>query len=264
MNIFNFQKAPGVTQHHSSRPRAALTLVELLVVIGIIAALLALLLSAIARSREMARSVACLGNLRQMAIAAQAYANENGGSYPIAYYFADEGPRHVAYAWDLTTIEQAGRPTRVVPGLLWRSTDPTRIQQCPSFEGNANWLADPYTGYNYNTSYVGHGQYESIPEPIRTSLVRRPAETALFGDGQWTGGANKFMRAPYPNPGDAQFSGRWSGTQGFRHLGSTNVAFCDGHGESWHDRFTDNADGAGNVGPGTGFLSADNRAYETR
>ncbi len=44
-------------------------------------------------------------------------------------------------------------------------------------------------------------------------------------------GANKFMRAPWSNPRDADFSdtGRRAGTQGFRHLDATNVAFCDGH-----------------------------------
>ncbi len=70
------------------------------------------------------------------------------------------------------------------------------------------------------------------------------------------------MRAPFPNPGDASFNGRWSGTQGFRHLKRTNVAFCDGHSESLSARYTNNADGAANVAPGTGFLSADNSMYD--
>lgn len=83
----------------------------------------------------------------------------------------------------------------------------------------------------------------------------------MFGDGEYSGGANKFMRAPWPNPGDATFSGRWAGTQGFRHLGRTNVAFCDGHAESLADRFVDNQDGAENVAPGTDFLAKDDRLY---
>jgi len=35
-----------------------------------------------------------------------------------------------------------------------------------------------------------------------------------------------------------QFSARWAGTQGFRHRGQTNVAFCDGHAESLGTRYT--------------------------
>ena len=121
---------------------------------------------------------------------------------------------------------------------------------------------DPYTGYNYNTSYLGHGQYENIQQSARAAEVRRPNQTLLFGDGQYSAGANKFMRAPWPNPGDDSFRGRWAGTQGFRHLKKSNAAFCDGHAESMRARFTDNEDGAANVAAGTGFLSADNSLYD--
>ena len=51
-----------------------------------------------------------------------------------------------------------------------------------------------------------------------------------------------------------------AGTQGFRHRGKTNVAFCDGHVESLRKPYT--ADGSpGNTAPGCGFLSPDNRLY---
>lgn len=247
------------------RPRVAMrlgfSLVELLVVIGVIALLIALLLPSLSRSRQAALRVACLSNLRQMAIAAQAYANEHKGSYPIAYYRANAGAVTYSYAWDLTTITEPGRPTQVIPGLLWGRGGTTQIQQCPAYDGKANWLADPYTGYNYNTSFIGHGQWESIVAPAKASQIKNAAHTALFGDGQYSGGANKFMRAPWPNPGDADYYGRWGGTQGFRHLGMTNVAFCDGHAESLKERFTDNKDGASRIAPGTGFISQDNRLY---
>ena len=57
-------------------------------------------------------------------------------------------------------------------------------------------IRDPFTGYNYNTSYIGHGQFERIQEPVKASAVRHPDATVLFGNGQYSGGANKFMRAP--------------------------------------------------------------------
>jgi prepilin-type processing-associated H-X9-DG protein/prepilin-type N-terminal cleavage/methylation domain-containing protein len=243
------------------RQRRAFSLVELLVVTGIIAILIGILLPVISKARASAVSLTCLSNLRQMAVAATGYAGDSGGSFPIAYAYAWDATTTTVYAWDLTTIDEAGQPTRVVPGLLWRSNDPSRIQQCPSFDGDANWGVDPYTGYNYNTSYVGHGQFESIPAPAKVSSIRQPSTTALFGDGEWGGGANKFMRAPFPSDGDAGFIGRYAGTQGFRHRGRTNVAFCDGHAESLGDRFTDNTDGAANVSDGTGFFSRDNRLY---
>jgi len=183
---------PQRTNQKSQSP--AFTLVELLVVIGIIAMLIGLLLPALTRARETSKRVVCLSNLRQMAIAAQGYANT-------------------------------------------------------------------YHGY---TSYIGHGQYIfGITPPAKVVQIHHPSLTALFGDGQYASGANEYMRSPYPSPdpSDTLFSGRYSGTQGFRHLNKTNVAFCDGHADSLSNRFTQNSDGAAYVAPNTGFLSADNSAY---
>jgi prepilin-type N-terminal cleavage/methylation domain-containing protein/prepilin-type processing-associated H-X9-DG protein len=235
---------------------AAFTLIELLVVVAIIAILAAILLPVLAHATSRAKRLQCLNNLRQLSIAAQVYNGENAEFYPEAYSY--DLVNDISYCWDLTTYEKT---SRVVPGTLWEQTNP-QIQQCPSFNGSANWGSDPYTGYNYNTSYIGHGQYESIPQPVKTSAVHHTAKTVIFGDGQYSGGANKFMRAPYPNPGDASFSGRYSGTQGFRHDGLSNVSFCDGHAESWAACYTNNSDGAAKVVPGTGFLSVSNSVYD--
>lgn len=247
----------------ASSPRASrnsgFTLIELLVVIAIIAILSAMLLPALSNSKAAAKCVQCLSNLRQMEIAAQIYTSDHNGSYPIAYRYATVNGVNISYAWDLTTIK--GSPYRVVPGLLWEGQGNIKIQQCPSFTGSANWLTDPYTGYNYNTSYIGHGQFESIPEPAKNSAVKHPSKTVIFGDGQYAGGADKFMRAPFPNPGDAGFWGRTSGTQGFRHEGRSNATFCDGHAASLSACYTNNSEDAV-VAPDTGFLSPSNSMYE--
>ncbi len=65
------------------------TLVELLVVIGIISILIAMLLPALNRARESARTVSCLSNLRQVTQGLMMYAQDNHGSLP--------------YAWDFTS-----------------------------------------------------------------------------------------------------------------------------------------------------------------
>src|ERR1041384_3278762 len=60
----------------------AFTLVELLVVIGIIAVLISILLPTLNQAREKARAVQCLSNERQIAMAVIAFANENFGLMP--------------------------------------------------------------------------------------------------------------------------------------------------------------------------------------
>lgn len=62
------------------------TLVELLVVIGIIALLISILLPSLNRAREMSYRVKCGSNLRQIGQGLLLYSQANGGSYPRTYY----------------------------------------------------------------------------------------------------------------------------------------------------------------------------------
>ncbi|MCD6395104.1 MAG: prepilin-type N-terminal cleavage/methylation domain-containing protein [Planctomycetes bacterium] len=257
--------------------RKGFSLIELLVVISIVSLLMGMLLPSLNRARQQAKSIFCLNNLRQMAIAANSYACSYDDHYPLAYYTKRINGIRYYYSWDFTTWKDWSTTpaTEVVePGLLWQGDTIEKVHQCPSFKGTHNWLADPYTGYNYNTSYIGMNETVSPPNSARTTEVGRPSETAIFGDGQYSGGANKFMRAPFSNPRDASFSdpARAAGTQGYRHLSKTNVAFCDGHAESIRKIFT-NTDSIGQDQLDRynethdiriGFLSKDNGLYDLK
>ncbi len=102
--------------------------------------------------------------------------------------------------------------------------------------------------------------------------VRRPAECALFGDGQWKDDANKFMRAPWKWNGDTDNSLKAAGTQGYRHAGTTNVAWCDGHANSQKQVYSETVpeeklkiDQYNNRAKiKVGFLSPDNSAYDLK
>ncbi len=235
------------------------TLVELLVVVAIMAVLMSILVPALVNAKALVRRVSCLSNLNAMSKAAHMYLVEST-AYPMALIFPQPNSEYKSIAWDF----RIRRDGTAEPGMLWPGSQSMRIQQCPSFDGAANWGDDPYTGYNYNVSYIGRIAGESIVPPAKPENILRPAETALFGDGGFSGGANKFMRAPFRSAGDISFNGRYAGTQAYRHLGTTGVAFCDGHAEAWAKRYTETepASHSSMIAEDTGFLSPDNSAYD--
>src|SRR5690606_25319296 len=88
----------GEARMNANTFRRGFTLVEALVVVGILALLLGVLLPTLGHSRAKARQIRCLSNLRQMASAASAYAAASRGRLPLSYWHADDA----TLAWDYT------------------------------------------------------------------------------------------------------------------------------------------------------------------
>jgi len=239
------------------------SLIELMIVVAIISILASLLLPALQIAREKAKTISCLNNLKQMSIATTLYTSAFDGFYTPAY--SNSGKMH--YAWDITVVGLV-KDKNFQAGTLWFAShvnsDKSEIHQCPSFSGGDMWAGEGFTGYNYNTSYIGNDFGES---PAKVSQVKSPSETVIFGEGAWAGGknANKFMRAPFGDHagGDPGFNGRSAGTQDFRHIGLSNVSFCDGHAAGVLKLYKNSyGHETANVYGPCGWLSIDDALYD--
>jgi type II secretory pathway pseudopilin PulG len=97
---------------YRSKP-GAFTLVELLVVIGIIALLISILLPALGRARDQAQRVRCLSNMKQLHLAFFEYAARNKDQVPLGY---TNGFRQMNYM-----LYNGGSNTFQLYGVLWNA-----------------------------------------------------------------------------------------------------------------------------------------------
>src|SRR5687767_10444063 len=97
-----------------SRAVSGFTLVELLVVIGIIAILIAILVPVLGRAREASRRTQCLSNLRELGTALVMYANNYKDQIPIGYW---DGMKQTNY---LVNYNEGGIQYYAMLGLLFQ------------------------------------------------------------------------------------------------------------------------------------------------
>jgi len=201
--------------------RKAFTLVELLVVIGIIALLIAMLMPALQRARDQAIRTQCMSNVRQLTIGWIQYATEH--KFRLMSSNTAANPQ-LAGTWIGTGNTLAAMDT----GLLWPYVKAYNIYHCPGDSGFHLWT---YSISNYMNGEVQSGGFP----PVKSlNQVKHSSETFVFTeendmrDNASGYNQNSFMiLAPSPGrqPGE---EGNWIDFPANFHKGCT-VSFVDGH-----------------------------------
>ncbi len=217
------------------------TLVELLVVIGIISLLVSILLPVMGRVRRAAESTSCKSLLRQYAMATQMYMNDNNGVNVDAYMFLDyfcglarymsgsAMPEKIARCPGDSATEAMGRlglmgagadPADAARPWLLRKADGTPFTVLCSIGGNQNSLSASRrrTSVGYSAMWV---------KLTRMNVAgSNKSKTMIWADWQ----NNPLVEKPVSAivspgaPGTTDI-----GSLCFRHNGAANAAFLDGH-----------------------------------
>ena len=166
------------------RRRDGFVLIELLVVVAIIGILAAILLPALARSREAARRTACLSNLSQIGVAMFMYAEENDGKLPWSGGMGNADCLEVLAGDYLGTAEVFVCPSDANPReYTGRKGEPERLRM-------TNSLLDMPS--SYRVSYDYFGAYTASPiviPPPERPIPKVPVMWDIFiGGGPGTVG----------------------------------------------------------------------------
>lgn len=210
----------------SSRWRYGFTLVELLVVVGIIALLIAILLPTLGKARASAQSAACKSMLRQYALATEMYTIENQGWMPDSHKFLNYDVGLPRYMGSNAIIEKVAR----CPGDQ-TTEDMFRL-------GLFHPEIAPGETYEVKVSY-GAGENSLSASARPTSVGPRPfwvKRNFLRGDSTkimiWADWQNN-PRVDDPVVAVVKPVNNNMGSLCFRHPGSpngaANAAFLDGH-----------------------------------
>src|SRR5438105_734600 len=138
-----------------SQRRQAFTLVELLVVIGIIALLISILLPALNKVREQGDRVKCSSNMRTLTTAMHMYSDEWKQVVPYNNWLAQEQNNYKAAGWlydyQIRKVTALRTLQELQGGVLWKFVKNAEIYRCPAdappYDSDPNAWTRPITSY---------------------------------------------------------------------------------------------------------------------
>ncbi|MFG0248916.1 MAG: type II secretion system protein [Phycisphaeraceae bacterium JB051] len=221
------------------------TLIELLVVISIVALLIAMLMPALGKARQAARTSMCLNNLRQCAVGAFTYATDSnehqilyrtkGGNIKLWAYF-------LAYGYSITDVPSGTRyitpQVRVCPQSDYYATDANSTSSAGFNISYAAYLSNSYDKqYGFGTYFHGFTLNPGVPSANNKLVIgvnvhnqmHEPSSEILFGD-------SLSKHPSTPNGGGHMIgnfkrngASNWGGRLRTEHQDNCNVIFADGH-----------------------------------
>lgn len=231
-----------------SDTRKAFTLIELMVVIGIIAILASMLLPALGGAKERARSMGCLSNLKQLSLGVRMYADDHRGFYPHNFGAADTRKTirdgtflnwvNNVMSWELDS-DNTNRVWAASGGISGHVASRVEIYRCPSdnvvssVQRSAGW-SKRMRSYSMNAMMGNAGEFSvdgsnsnnpryhqfakdsDVPNPSRFFVLIDEHPDSI-NDGYFL---NRF------------YSGEWFDLPASYHDEAGVIAFADGHVET--------------------------------
>lgn len=273
-------------EHTASR---GFSLIEVLVVIGIIGVLLSVLLPTLSAARETARQSVCSSNLRQLVLASHAYADDSRGLMPpgAADILRNLSRWHGTRSNPSERFRPVGGPMTEYLGDESSDSDAsvlTTVRRCPSFStvlqgvagasGGGGGFEVACGGYGYNNVFVGVQRSRSgrvVTDRAGSPLTgfAMAARTITFADAAFASdsGIDGVIEYSFVEP---RF---WPDSPGsradpsvhFRHRGTAGIAWMDAHisREAMTFSWSSGIYGVDAASVGVGFIGAtdDNSLY---
>jgi len=214
--------------------RRGFTLIELLVVIAIIALLMAILMPALNRARELGRRTVCMGNLKQMALAWVMYADENRGDLVNGRAGADDGgapPITIGWVGKVNPADIKRTQVRQIQdGTLWEYAKNPKVFRCPA--GQVKHMltyaivdsmnGDPWSGQAPGTP-PSPSQADQAWANNRGDLSKTNERLVFIDIGEVR------MSSYHVSYNDS----RWLDMPPVRHRDGATVSFADAHSVYW-------------------------------